>query len=266
MPPLRVLFLGDVVGEPGLVALARVPALARDLGADLVVANGENAAQGLGITAKAARQMRDAGVAVVTTGNHVWHKPEFAAEIDQVPWVIRPANYPPGVPGRGWLGVEVRGVPVAVVNLAGRVFMAPLDCPFRAADQVLGELPPSTRVVLVDFHAEATSEKRALGCYLDGRVTAVLGTHTHVPTADAQVLPGGTGFMTDVGMTGPVDSVIGVPGDRAVGRFLTQMPRRLGVARGGATVCGVLVEADPGTGRCLGLRRVEEPPRGSSVP
>lgn len=262
MLPLRVLFLGDVVGEPGLAALARVPALARDLEADLVVANGENAAQGLGLTVKTARAMRDAGVQVVTTGNHVWAKPEFAAEVDQVPWVIRPANYPSGVPGQGWLAVVVRGVPVVVTNLAGRVFMAPLDCPFRAADRVLDELPADVRVVLVDFHAEATSEKRALACYLDGRVSAVLGTHTHVATADAQVLPGGTGFITDVGMTGPVDSILGVPSDRAVHRFLTQIPRRLGVARGGASVCGVLVEVDPVLGRCLGLRRIEDPPRG----
>ncbi|MHB8764532.1 MAG: TIGR00282 family metallophosphoesterase [Deferrisomatales bacterium] len=255
---MRILFLGDVVGEPGLAALRRLPSLSARLGADLVVANGENTANGLGITAKTAREMRSAGVQVVTTGNHVWDKKEFLGEIDALPWVIRPANYPPGAPGRGWCGVEVGGVLVAVANLSGRIFMDPLDCPFRAADRVLGEIGARTRVVLVDFHAEATSEKRALGWHLDGRVTAVLGTHTHVATADAQVLPGGTGYITDVGMTGPRDSVIGVPREGAVTRFVSQLPARLGVAKTDAVLCGVLVEADPATGRCLGIERVEQ--------
>ena len=261
MGGLKLLFLGDVVGDSGMAAVeARLPGLAADTEARLVVANGENAAAGLGITPGAARRLFAAGVHVITTGNHVWDKKEILSRIDHLPRLLRPANYPPGTPGAGWCTVDVDGVGVAVANLSGRIFMDPLDCPFRVADEILARFPDGVRVRLLDFHAEATSEKQAMGWHLDGRVTAVLGTHTHVATADARVLPGGTGFITDVGMTGVPDSVIGISVSKALARFRTRIPRGHAVAEGQATVCGVLVTADPDTGRCLGIERVERGP------
>lgn len=258
MGSLRVLFLGDVVGEPGLRALETgvAPAAARS-GASLVVANGENVAGGLGLTAPLVRRMLAAGVHVVTTGNHVWDRSEFVRAVEGFPQVVRPANYPPGVPGRGWCCVEADGVSVAVVNLSGRIFMEPLDCPFRTADTVVEEIGARAQVVLVDFHAEATSEKRALGWHLDGRVSAVIGTHTHVPTADAQILPRGTGYITDVGMTGVVDSVIGLPVVSAVKRFQTRLPQGRGLASGEMRLCGAVVDVDVETGRCRSIERVD---------
>ncbi len=260
MAPLRILFLGDVVGEPGLRALEKhLPAVAAGAGASLVVANGENVAAGLGLTAPLVRRMLAAGVHVVTTGNHVWDKKEFLRAIDRFPQVVRPANYPPGAPGKGWCTVRAAGATVAVVNLSGRVFMEPMDCPFRTADAVLGEVGSQAEVVLVDFHAEATSEKRALGWYLDGRVSAVVGTHTHVATADPQILPGGTGYITDAGMTGVASSVIGLPVTSSVERFRTRLPQGHGLAQGQGVLCGVLLEVDAGTGRCRAIERVEAP-------
>lgn len=257
MEPFRILFVGDVVGAPGLKALARfLPGLVRTTGADVVVANGENAAGGLGITAEVVRSMESAGVHVITSGNHVWDKKEILGRLHDFPRLLRPANYPPAAPGKGWCVVETAKGPIGIVSLAGRVFMDPLDCPFRVADGILAELAPCTPVVVVDFHAEATSEKRAMGFYLDGRVTAVLGTHTHVPTADSQVLARGTGYVTDVGMTGAADSVIGVPAAKALERFLTQIPRSLGVADGLPVLCGALVVAEA-SGRCLSIERLE---------
>jgi metallophosphoesterase (TIGR00282 family) len=254
----RVLFIGDLVGAPGLQAVKKhLPGLVARTRADLVVANGENVAGGFGITAETARAIHAAGVSVITTGNHVWDRREILDGIRNLPRLLRPANYPPTAPGRGWCVVAVDGVNVGVLNLSGRVFMDALDCPFQTADRVLQEMPADTRVVLVDFHAEATSEKRAFGWYLDGRVSAVVGTHTHVPTADAQVLPQGTGYITDVGMTGVAESVIGVPKDRAIKRFLSQVRSTLGVAKGEGMLCGVVIEIDSVTGHCLGLERVE---------
>lgn len=261
MAPFTILFLGDVVGAPGLRAVQRLlrQLVARE-GADLVVANGENVAGGLGITAETARDLHEAGVDVITTGNHVWDKKEILGRMGDFPRLLRPANYPAVNPGRGWCVADTPKGPVGVLNLSGRIFMDPLDCPFRTADAALAELGANASTILVDFHAEATSEKRALGVYLDGRVTAVIGTHTHVATADARILPGGTGYLTDAGMTGVADSVIGVPPENAIRRFLTQMPRSLGCAKGVATLCGAVVEAD-GAGRCVGIRRVEETER-----
>jgi 2',3'-cyclic-nucleotide 2'-phosphodiesterase len=255
--PFRVLFVGDVVAAVGLRALcAFLPKLAKETRADAVVVNGENAAGGYGITVPVARQMLAHGVHVITTGNHVWDKKEIIDRIEDFPHLLRPANYPPGVPGRGWCVLQTPRGNLGVVNLAGRVFMEPLDCPFRAADQALRELAGRAPVILVDFHAEATSEKRALGFYLDGRVTAVVGTHTHVPTADAQILPGGTGYITDVGMTGAAESVIGISKPRALERFLTQVPRSPAAAEGSPMLCGALVTAEPG-GKCTTIERVE---------
>ncbi|MDW7711946.1 MAG: TIGR00282 family metallophosphoesterase [Deferrisomatales bacterium] len=264
MGTLRILFLGDVVGEPGLRAVqARLHRLVAETGAGLVVANGENTAAGLGITGATARALFSAGVHVITTGNHVWDKKEILGRLEHLPRLLRPANYPPGTPGVGWCTVEAGGVPVGVANLSGRIFMDPLDCPFQVADAVFARFPPEVRVRLLDFHAEATSEKQAMGWHLDGRVTAVLGTHTHVATADARVLPGGTGYITDVGMSGVRDSVIGVSAGRAVERFRSRIPRGHAVAEGEATVCGVVVSADTASGRCTGIERVESGPPGS---
>ncbi len=268
MSSLRILFLGDVVGAPGLRAVKRrLPGLVSRLGVDLVIANGENAAGGLGITPSQVRDLHRWGVHVVTTGNHVWAKRELRRALGDLPRLLRPANHPDGAPGKGWCRLEVGGTPVAVVNLCGRVFMNPLDCPFRTADHILAGLDPPPPVVVVDFHAEATSEKRALGWHLDGRVSAVLGTHTHVTTADAQILPGGTGYVTDVGMTGVDASVIGMPTDRALARFLTGVPSGFGVADGDARISAALVEVDRETGRCVDIRIVHDGPgRGVSPP
>ncbi len=260
MPSSRVttiLALGDVVGKPGRQGLARrLPAIVAESGASLVVANGENAAGGLGLTPNTAQELLGMGIAVLTSGNHVWKHRELMPYLDGHPQVIRPANYPEGTPGRGWVITEdIHGVPVAVINLQGLLFISSLPCPFRAADRLLGELRDRARVILVDFHAEATSEKRALGHYLDGRVTAVVGTHTHVPTADAEVLPGGTGYLTDLGMCGPTDSVIGVEKTPAIQRFLSALPHPFQVASGRVRVQGAVIHADADTGRCLGIEQ-----------
>ncbi len=225
---------------------------------DLVVANAENAAAGFGVTPDVVAELFDAGVDVLTTGNHVWDKKEALPILEQERRLLRPANYPPGLPGRGW-GVfrTSADVPVAVVNLEGRVFMNNLDCPFRAADAILEALPGRPPVVLVDFHAETTSEKNALGAYLDGRVSAVLGTHTHVQTADERLMPGGTAFISDAGMTGSRDSVIGIRKELSVERFLTQLPVRFEVAKREPMLCGVVVTVDETTGRAQGIERVQ---------
>ncbi len=247
-----VLCLGDVVGSPGRRAvrefLGRIRAR-RDV--DLVVANGENVAAGTGITEGAARELFDAGVDVLTGGNHIWDKREGLPLIRGEERILRPANYPPGVEGRGWGVFRGRsGTPYAVVSLAGRVFMGDMDCPFRRMDEVLPEIARAGAPVIVDFHAEATSEKRAMAFHLDGRVAALLGTHTHVQTADAQILPGGTGYITDAGMCGPCRSVIGMDSREVLRRFLLQVPVRFEVASGEAEVAGVFLDVDPAAGSC----------------
>ncbi|MCM2265942.1 MAG: TIGR00282 family metallophosphoesterase [Desulfuromonadales bacterium] len=255
---MKILFIGDIVGRPGRQMIARHLASLVDRHLiDLVVANAENAAAGFGVTPDVVAELLDAGIDVLTTGNHVWDKKESFPILEQEERILRPANYPPGLPGKGW-GVfrTSAGVPVAVVNLEGRVFMNNLDCPFRAADAILDGLPGSPSIVLVDFHAETTSEKGALGAYLDGRVSAVLGTHTHVQTADERLLPGGTAFISDVGMTGSRDSVIGIRKELSVERFLTQLPVRFEVAKKEPMLCGVIMTVDEPTGRALGIERV----------
>ncbi len=256
---MRILMIGDVIGRPGREAVRRIlPSLRQEKDIDLVIANGENAAAGYGLTVDTASELLDSGVDVLTSGNHIWDKREFIPYMDDVQGeglpVVRPANYPcaPGV------GV-IRRKGAAVVNLMGRVFMANLDCPFRTADRLLEEIrdEEDTPVIIVDFHAEATSEKQALGWYLDGRVSGVFGTHTHVGTVDARILPHGTAYLTDVGMTGPVDSVIGSDTRAVLDRFLTSMPQRLEVAKGPCTFNSVLVEVDDQTGRSIGLERVD---------
>jgi 2',3'-cyclic-nucleotide 2'-phosphodiesterase len=258
---MNLLFLGDVVGRPGRRAVSRVlPRLVREAEVDFVVANCENASGGKGIDPESAEELYDAGVDVLTSGNHVWQNRAIVPYIEENHRLLRPANFPPGVPGRGWTVREVRrsGVRVGVLNLIGRVFMQPVDCPFRVADEALDRLHQEARLILVDMHGEATSEKNAMGRYLDGRVTAVLGSHTHIQTADESVLPGGTAYLTDAGMCGPEDSVLGVKTDAVLRRFLTQMPTRFEVATGSVIVQGGIVDADDVTGRARGIRRIRE--------
>jgi metallophosphoesterase (TIGR00282 family) len=257
---LKILFIGDIIGRPGRQLIRDLlPRLVDQHMIDLVVANGENAAAGFGLTPDVVSELFDLGVNVLTTGNHVWDKRDGLVCLDQEPALLRPANYPEGAPGRG-VGVyeTAAGVSVAVVNLEGRVFMNGLDCPFRKADAILEELGPEQRIVFVDFHAEATSEKGALGAYLDGRVSAVVGTHTHVQTADERVMPGGTAFISDAGMSGARDSVIGIRKELSVQRFVTQMPVRYEIAKKDPVLCGVVVSIDESTGKAQQIERVME--------
>ena len=257
---LKILFVGDIIGRPGRQLIRDLlPRLVDQHMIDLVIANGENAAAGFGLTPDVVSELFDLGVDVLTTGNHVWDKRDGLVCLDQEPALLRPANYPEGAPGRG-VGVyeTAAGLSVAVVNLEGRVFMNGLDCPFRKADAILDELGAEQRIVFVDFHAEATSEKGALGAYLDGRVSAMVGTHTHVQTADERVMPGGTAFISDVGMSGARDSVIGIRKELSVQRFLTQMPVRYEIAKKDPVLCGVVVSIDESTGRARQIERVME--------
>ena len=259
---VRVLFIGDVVGKPGRVAVRDLlDPLVDKHNIDLVVANGENAAGGFGITAETAEDLFAAGIEVLTTGNHVWDKKEALDLLPDTDRILRPANYPSEAPGVGHVTVQTPGgVPVTVINLAGRIFMDNLDCPFRKADEILSGLAEGHRCVIVDVHAEATSEKRALGLYLDGRVSAVLGTHTHIQTADERIMPGGTAYLTDVGMTGNEEgSVIGIAFKAARYRFLKQMPTRFDLAKGAPTLCGALVEIDTDTGKAVAIDRISVP-------
>lgn len=257
---MRILFVGDVVGGAGRRALKpALRALAATWGPDLVIVNAENAAGGAGLTPATAEEIFKAGADVLTTGNHVWDKKEIVPYLDAHPRVLRPLNYPAPCPGSGTCVVSARGgAPVAVVNLMGRVFMADLDDPFRVADEALAALEGRTRTIVVDFHAEATSEKIAMGWHLDGRATAVVGTHTHVPTADARVLPRGTAYITDVGMTGPYDSVIGVEKEAILSRFRSQRPVSFTTAEGDVKLCGVVIDSGP-DGRATSIERVEVP-------
>ena len=252
---MLILVIGDVIGRPGRRAVARLmPGIIEKYGVDLVVANAENIAGGIGVTIATAQELLDAGVNVLTSGNHVWAEKEIIPHLDGDLPLLRPLNYPPGVPGRGYL---VAGQTM-VVNLIGRTFMGNFDCPFRAMDRLLGELETQPPVIIVDFHAEATSEKVALGRYLDGRVSAVLGTHTHVGTTDAQLLPRGTAYVTDIGMTGPIDSVIGDDIEAVTRRFLTMIPHRLSVGKGKVVLNAVLLEVDEASGRALSIERIAQ--------
>ncbi len=251
---MKILAIGDIVGKPGRRAVREfLPGLRQEYGLDTVIANGENVAGGLGLTPSTARELLDAGVDVITSGNHIWAQKEIIPYLEDgdLP-ILRPLNYPPIVPGRGYI---IDG-DVMVVNLIGRAFMSSYDCPFRAMDALLEEVQDRPPVVIVDFHAEATSEKMALGRYLDGRVSAVLGTHTHVGTIDAQVLAEGTAYVTDIGMTGPEDSVIGDDTDSVLERFLTMMPHRLTVGDGVPVLNAVLVDVDVASGRAAGISRI----------
>jgi metallophosphoesterase (TIGR00282 family) len=253
---LGILFIGDIVGHPGRRALRRfLPRIREKYSPDLVVANGENAAGGVGITAEVGTELLQL-VDVLTSGNHVWDKKEALPYLEREARLLRPANYPPLNPGRGSYIVESpRGWKAGVLNLQGRVFMEPLDCPFRTADDEVARLRAVTPVIVIDFHAEATSEKQALGWYLDGKVSAVVGTHTHVPTADERILPKGTAVITDVGMVGGYRSVIGIRPEQAVARFLTARPQRFEPEKEGCLFSSVFIEVAAATGRALSIRR-----------
>jgi metallophosphoesterase (TIGR00282 family) len=256
---VKALMIGDVIGQSGLKALfAGIGPVARAAGADIVVANGENAQGGFGIGKEEADRLFAMGVQVITTGNHVWERPGSAELLGSTPRLIRPANYPPGAPGVGWTILESGGASWAVLNLQGREEMTSLDCPFRAADAAIAAIEAAApgAIVLVDFHAESVEEKEALGFYLDGRVAAVAGTHTHVQTADERILPKGTGYITDIGMSGPVDSVIGVKAEICLRRGLTQMPIKMESADGESSICGALFSVDLDSRRCVAVERV----------
>jgi metallophosphoesterase (TIGR00282 family) len=255
---VRVLFVGDVVGKVGRRVLAeRLRRLQAEVQADLTVVNVENAAGGFGLTGTVWDDLARLPVDVFTSGNHIWDKKETVGLLDSEPRLLRPANYPAGNPGRGWTTTRTKGgVPVAVINLQGLTFMTAMESPFRAADRILEELSGQSKVIVVDFHAEATSEKQAIAWYLDGRVSAVLGTHTHVPTADERILPQGTAAVTDVGMTGPYEGVIGFKPQAVLERFLLATPRALEPATRGGALSGALVEVDEATGKALSIRRL----------
>ena len=258
---MRILFVADVIGNPGRRAAKGLLRLVRkELRADAVVLNGENSAGGFGITPDIVRELLDLGVDVITTGNHVWDKRAILPMLDTEPRLLRPANYPPGNPGRGHVVVEIGGVRLAVMNLQGRVFMPAIDDPFRGADLILAGLAGTADVVVVDFHAEATSEKQAFSRYLDGRVAAVVGTHTHVQTADERILPRGTAAITDLGLTGGLDGIIGMKAEISLQRQLTQARgERMQPADEGLHLQGAVVEVDPATGLARGIERVSVP-------
>lgn len=258
---MNILFIGDIVGRPGRNVVAEwLPILKQEFEVDFTIANGENAAGGFGINPQLAGELYQLGVDVLTMGNHVWDKKEILEYIETDARMLRPINFPPGVPGRGSdVFVTSRGAKIAVMNAMGRVYLPDLDCPFRAAKAQAAILRAQTKVILVDFHAEVTSEKRAFGWHLDGDVSAVVGTHTHVMTADEQIMPNGTAYITDVGMTGPHESVIGVQKELALRRFLLHLPAKFEVASGDVKLSAVVIDVDEVSGRARAIQRVSRP-------
>lgn len=257
---MRILFIGDIVGKPGREAVRiLLPQLVKKYKIDFSIANAENAAGGSGITPGLAEELFSFGLNMLTSGDHIWKKKEVLEIIDSETRILRPANYPQGSPGRGYAVIETKGgQSLGVINLEGRVFMSTLDCPFKCAQAAIEEIKEKTRVILVDIHAEASSEKVALGWFLDGTVSAVLGTHTHVQTADERILPGGTAYITDLGMTGPYDSVIGRKVEQILARFLTQMPVRFEMASENVQLHGVVLDIDEETGKARSIERIQE--------
>ncbi len=257
---MRILFIGDIFGHPGRrIVKEKLPLLRDEFQPDLVLANAENAAAGFGITPALVEELLDLGIAVLTSGNHIWDKREIYPYLSEHAdgRLLRPANYPAEAPGHGlYVGKTQAGIGYAVINLQGRVFMPAIDCPFRKADTLLSSIPQDVKIRVVDMHAEATSEKQAMGWYLDGRVTAVLGTHTHIPTADERVLTQGTAYLTDLGMTGPYESIIGMERQPVIRKFLEQLPTRFEVAKGDVRLSAALLEADPETGHTLSIQRI----------
>src|ERR1700736_772403 len=264
---LRLLFLGDIIGEPGRKAvIERVPRLKQERGVDFVIVNGENAAAGRGITGRITIDLLRAGVAVITTGDHIWDQKEVVSYIQTEPRLLRPINYPPGTPGRGSIVLETAKGKIGVINVQGRTFMQPnLENPFRMAEEEVRRLRAETHVIFVDVHAETTSEKIALGRFLDGKVSAVAGTHTHVQTADEQIFPGGTAFICDAGMCGPTESVLGREIQPIIQRFYSSMPINFPVARGEVKLHGLMVDIDEESGRAIMVRRIAETYRPAQV-
>lgn len=254
---MNLLFIGDIFGSAGrTIVIDNVQRIVTAERIDLVIANCENSAGGFGVTPGIADDLLSLGIDVLTSGNHIWDKREIFDYFQRQPRLLRPANYPEELPGRGVVLARARnGVNCAVINLQGRAHMTPIDCPFHKADSLLAQLSPDVKVRFVDFHAELTSEKVAMGWHLDGRVSCVIGTHTHIPTADTRILPGGTGYQTDCGMSGPYDSVIGVEKETIIRRFMTGLPVRMEAAKGGAELHGVIVTVDPESGRATQIRR-----------
>lgn len=256
---MQVLIIADIFGEPGRgVTRELLPQIKKEYKIDLCIANGENAAGGFGITPKIAGQLYSMGIDIITMGNHVWDRKEIL-DIIHDERLIRPANYPPGVPGRGYCVVTLdKGLKAGIINLCGRVYMSQIDCPFRTADKIIDEVKKQTNIIIVDMHAEVTSEKAAMGWYLDGRVSAVVGTHTHIPTADERILPGGTAYITDIGMTGSLDSVIGIKKEIAIQRFLTQTPIRFEAATSNVVLAGVVINIDEASGKARSIKRIQK--------
>jgi len=255
---MKILFIGDIVGKPGRRAIRELlPGIIFEYKIDFVIANCENAAAGFGVTRDVVEELYSYRVNVLTSGNHIWDKKEISEFVGDYETLLRPANYPAGSPGWGSvIRPDSSGISCGVINLMGRVFMKPIDCPFRAAEREIEKMKKHTRVIVVDIHAEATSEKEAIGWFLDGRVSAVLGTHTHVQTADQGILPGGTAYITDVGMTGPFNSIIGIRKDAVMERFLTQIPNKFDVAKDDVRLQGVVVEVDGKSGKATGIDRL----------
>ncbi len=256
---MRILFIGDIVGKPGVeIVLRSIPGLRRQESIDLVIANGENSENGSGITPSIYRKLISAGVDCVTLGDHIYRKKDIISILESQDNIVKPANYPDDAPGKTWTVVKAEnGRKVAVFSLMGRVFMKPVDCPYTKANEILKEIPEDVKIRFCDFHAEATSDKQLMGRHLDGRVTAVCGTHTHVPTADEQVLPGGTAFISDVGMTGPHESILGRKIEKVLHATLTFRPVPFDVATGNVEISGVIIDVDPKSGKGQGIRRIK---------
>ncbi len=257
---MKLLFIGDIVGKPGRKIIHNhLNAVVDKFQIDVVIANAENAAGGMGITPAIAEDFFSRGIEIITSGNHIWKQKDIIPFLETCDHILRPANYPGDAPGKGMTIVDTRGgPPLCVINLEGRTFMRSLECPFKTAETLLGSIHEKTKLIVVDFHAESTSEKVALGWFLDGRVSAVLGTHTHIQTADEKILPGGTAYITDVGMTGPMDSVIGVDKEIIIKKYLTQRPVSFKVAKKNLYMQGVVVDIDEATGKCISIQRVNE--------
>jgi len=254
---VRILFIADIIGRPGRQVVGNLlPKIIEEENIQFVIANCENAAGGFGLTPKISQEVFSVGVDVITMGNHIWARREISEIIEEAN-ILRPANFPAGVPGKGWTIIQANnGVKVGVINLMGRVHMSTLECPFRTADEIIEEISKQTKIIVVDMHAEITSEKVAMGWYLDGKVSAVIGTHTHVPTADERILPQGAAYITDIGMTGPLDSVIGIKKEIILKKYLTQMPLRFEVATDDLVFAGAVVEIDEKTGKARSIRRI----------
>lgn len=254
---MNVLIIGDICGKPGRqAAMQYIPELKAEYNIDLAIANGENTAGGVGITQKILHEIYGYGVDIVTSGNHIWDKREIFDFIEDEPHLIRPANYPPGAPGQGYCILTLQGKKVGVVNLSGRSFMPSMDCPFRKIDEILLALEHKCDYIILDFHAETTSEKMAMGWYLDGRVTCVVGTHTHIQTADERILPKGTAYITDLGMVGPWNSVLGVDKDLILKKFITGLPVKFDLAAGPNVFCGIILKIDDQIGVVQEIKRV----------